>query len=241
MTDADVDGSHIRTLLLTFFFRQMPELIQRGYIYIAQPPLYKIKRGKSERYLKDDTELNAYLLEAALDGAVLNGAPGKAPLTGAALAKLCQDHLSVENTIKRLSRRYDARLLRSLVHLPTLRAEMLKDTKQTEGFVRLLQENFTSHANGAQYEVSIGASTLTGNNEIVVSRSEHGAVGISHLDTEFVGSGEYRAMRNLGERLAGLVQAGATVGRGDKTNVVSSFAAAFVVATILGARALVPG
>ena len=227
MTDADVDGSHIRTLLLTFFFRQMPELIQRGYIYIAQPPLYKIKRGKSERYLKDDTELNAYLLEAALDGAVLNGAPGKAPLTGTALAKLCQDHLSVENTIKRLSRRYDARLLRSLVHLPTLRAEMLKDTKQTEGFVRLLQENFTSHANGAQYEVSIGASTLTGNNEIVVSRSEHGAVGISHLDTEFVGSGEYRAMRNLGERLAGLVQAGATVGRGDKTNAVSSFAAAF--------------
>ena len=107
MTDADVDGSHIRTLLLTFFFRQMPELINRGYIYIAQPPLYKVKRGKSERYLKDDSELNAYLLEAALDGAALSGAPGQAPITGNALGQLCQDNLMVEKTIKRLPRRSD--------------------------------------------------------------------------------------------------------------------------------------
>ena len=158
---------------------------------------------------------------------MLTGAPGQAPLTGGALAKLCQDHLAVENNIKRLSRRYDARLLRSLVHLPTLRAEMLQDTKQIEGFAHTLQEGFARHANGARYEVSIGASTLTGNNEIVVTRSEHGAIGISRLDTEFVGSGEYRAMRNLGDRLAGLVQAGASVARGDKTKLVASFAEAF--------------
>ncbi len=227
MTDADVDGSHIRTLLLTFFYRQMPELIQRGYIYIAQPPLYKVKRGKSERYLKDDTELNAYLLEAALDGAAITGVPGRAPLAGGALVKLCQDHLGVENTIKRLARRYDVRLLRSLVHLPTLRPEMLQDSKLIEGFARTLQEGFASHANGALYEVSIGASSLTGNSEIVVTRSEHGAIGTSRLDAEFVGSGEYRAMRSLGDRLAGLIQAGATVQRGDKTQAVASFDEAF--------------
>ena len=227
MTDADVDGSHIRTLLLTFFYRQMPELISRGYIYIAQPPLYKVKRGKSERYLKDESELNAYLLEAALDGAELIGAPGKAPVTGATLTQLCQDYLAVENTIKRLSRRYDARLLRSLVHFPTLRAEALKDTKQAEGFVRSLQETFTKHANGARYEVSLGSNTLTGSNEIVVTRSEHGAIGTSRIDAEFVSSGEYRAMRSLGERLNGLVQPGASVKRGEKTQLVTSFDEAF--------------
>ena len=227
MTDADVDGSHIRTLLLTFFYRQMPELINRGYIYIAQPPLYKVKRGKSERYLKDDSELNAYLLEAALDDAVLQGAADKPPVMGPALAQLCQDYLGVTNTIKRLSRRYDSRLLRSLVHFPTLRADALQDQKQIEDFVQRLQASFASRANGARYEVNVGTTALTGGSEIVVTRSEHGAVTISRLDTEFLGSGEYRAMRSLGERLNGLIQAGASVKRGDKTQAVTSFDEAF--------------
>ena len=227
MTDADVDGSHIRTLLLTFFYRQMPELINRGYIYIAQPPLYKVKRGKSERYLKDDSELNAYLLEAALDDAVLQGAADKPPVMGPALAQLCQDYLGVTNTIKRLSRRYDSRLLRSLVHFPTLRADALQDQKQIEDFVQRLQASFASRANGARYEVNVGTTALTGGSEIVVTRSEHGAVSISRLDTEFLGSGEYRAMRSLGERLNGLIQAGASVKRGDKTQAVTSFDEAF--------------
>jgi len=227
MTDADVDGSHIRTLLLTFFFRQMPELINRGYIYIAQPPLYKVKRGKSERYLKDDSELNAYLLEAALDGAALSGAPGQAPISGNALGQLCHDNLTVENTIKRLARRYDTRLLKSMVHLPTLSADTLKDTKQLEGFVRELQGQLASHANGARYEVSLGTSTISGANEILVTRTEHGAISTSRIDAEFVSSGEYRGMRNLGSKLHGLIQEGATVQRGDKTQAVTDFAAAF--------------
>ncbi|HSQ38557.1 MAG TPA: DNA gyrase subunit B, partial [Anaerolineales bacterium] len=227
MTDADVDGSHIRTLLLTFFFRQMPELINRGYIYIAQPPLYKVKRGKSERYLKDDSELNAYLLEAALDGAALSGAPGQAPISGNALGQLCHDNLTVENTIKRLARRYDTRLLKSMVHLPTLSADTLKDTKQLEGFVRELQGQLASHANGARYEVSLGTSTISGANEILVTRTEHGAITTSRIDAEFVSSGEYRGMRNLGSKLHGLIQEGATVQRGDKTQAVTDFAAAF--------------
>ncbi len=227
MTDADVDGSHIRTLLLTFFFRQMPELINRGYIYIAQPPLYKVKRGKSERYLKDDSELNSYLLEAALDGAALSGAPGQAPISGNALGQLCHDNLTVENTIKRLARRYDTRLLQSMVHLPTLSADTLKDSIQLEGFVRELQGQLASHANGARYEVSLGTSTISGANEILVTRTEHGAITTSRIDAEFVSSGEYRGMRNLGSKLHGLIQEGATVQRGDKTQAVTDFAAAF--------------
>jgi DNA gyrase subunit B len=227
MTDADVDGSHIRTLLLTFFYRQMPELISRGYIYIAQPPLYKVKRGKSERYLKDDGELNSYLLEAALDGAALIGAPGQAPLSGNALAQLCQDNLAVENTIKRLARRYDMRLLKSLVHMPALTVDSLKDSTQIDGFVRDLQVRMTSHANGARYEVSLGSSAISGGNEILVTRSEHGAITTSRIDAEFVSSGEYRGMCGLGNKLQGLLKEGASVSRGDKAHPVTNFDEAF--------------
>jgi DNA gyrase subunit B len=227
MTDADVDGSHIRTLLLTFFFRQMPELINRGYIYIAQPPLFKVKRGKSERYLKDDSELNAYLLETALEGAALSGGPDQAPISGAALSQLCQDNLTVENTIKRLARRFDTRLLKNMVHMPTLSVETLKDPKQLEGFVSQLQKKLTSQANGANYEASVAKNSISGANEILVTRSEHGTITTSRIDTEFVSSGEYRGMRNLGSKLHGLLKEGATVQRGDKIQPVVNFDAAF--------------
>ena len=227
MTDADVDGSHIRTLLLTFFYRQMPELINRGYIYIAQPPLYKIKRGKSERYLKDDSELNGHLLDTALEEAALTGTPGNPPLAGKALQQLCQDYLVVENTIKRLSRRYDSRVLRALVHLPTLTAATLADPKSLDTIVSKLQVQLVTHANGARYEVSIGVSSLSGGNEILVTRSEHGALTTSRIDSEFVGSGEYRSMRHLGSQLEGLLQPGATILRGDKVHGVSTFDEAF--------------
>jgi len=227
MTDADVDGSHIRTLLLTFFFRQMPELISRGYIYIAQPPLYKIKRGKSERYIKDDGELNAYLLESALDDAALTGTPGQAPITGNSLRQLCQDNLTVENTIKRLARRYDMRLLKNMVDLPALTVEMLKDAKQLDGFIRELQARLAGRANGARYEVTLGTSAVTGVNEVLVVRTEHGTTTTSRIDAEFISSGEYRSMRGLGAKLHGLIQEGASVQRGDKIQAVANFDEAF--------------
>jgi DNA gyrase subunit B len=227
MTDADVDGSHIRTLLLTFFFRQMPELITRGYIYIAQPPLFKVKRGKSERYLKDDSELNAYLLEAALEGAVLSGGPEMPPISGEALTQLCQDNLAVENTIRRLARRYDTRLLKYLVHMPTLSIDTLKDPKLLTGFADELQKNLTSQTNGARYEVSVATNAISGANELLVTRSEHGAISTSRIDSEFVSSGEYRGMRSLGGKLQGLLKEGATVRRGEKIQPVENFDAAF--------------
>jgi DNA gyrase subunit B len=206
----------------------MPDLITRGYVYIAQPPLFKVKRGKLERYLKDDSELNTHLLEVALDEAELVGAPGQAPITGTALKQLCQDFLLVETTIARLARRYDARLLQSLVRLPTLTAELLKDSKHLASFIVALRAHLGSQANGTHYQVSDAVSSHTGAPEILVTRSEHGALSVSRLDAEFVSSGEYRAMRNLGTQLDNLIRTGAHVRRGDKTQPVATFEEAFL-------------
>ena len=115
MTDADVDGAHIRTLLLTFFYRQMPEMVERGYIYIAQPPLYKVKAGKDERYLKDGAELNAHMLRLALQGSELVPAEGAMPITGDALGELARSYLLAQGVVDRLSRLYDAQALEAVM------------------------------------------------------------------------------------------------------------------------------
>ena len=221
MTDADVDGSHIRTLLLTFFYRQMYELLVRGHIYIAQPPLYKVKRGKQERYIKDDAELQSYLLETALDGAALFGHGDAPPVQGAALSKLCNDYFTVENTINRLARRYDSKLLRALVYMPTLSSEELKDEKKIGAFISTLQAQLTTDQNGTRYEVSWGSSP--GHEEVLITRSEHGSITISRIDSEFLSSGEYRSLRALGGLLEGLLQAGASIRRGEKSQAITSF------------------
>jgi DNA gyrase subunit B len=228
MTDADVDGSHIRTLLLTFFYRQMPELLDRGYIYIAQPPLYKIKRGKHEQYLKDDAELERYLVKAAIDGGALLPGAGLTPVTGEALAALCNSFIAVDNTIKRLGRRYDIKLLKKLIYMPTLSREVLRDTATTTSFAHDLQGRLNNEKNGsARYDVSIAFNPQTEVNDILVARHEHGGVTISRLDTDFAGSGEYRNMRALGAHLEGLLQPTAEIQRGEKSQPVSTFEDAF--------------
>ncbi len=220
MTDADVDGSHIRTLLLTFFYRQMLALLERGHIYIAQPPLYKLRRGKHEEYLKDDSELQEYLLKNALDGASLRATARATPVQGPELASLCHDYLAVQETIKRLSRRYDEGVLQKLIFMPTLAVATLKDRKKTEAFVVQLQQHLLDDHNGsARYDVSFGADAATAVHEILVARSQHGSVKHCRIDAEFVGSGEYRSMRALGEHLERLMGS-VIVQRGEKKETV---------------------
>ncbi|MEK7734439.1 MAG: DNA topoisomerase (ATP-hydrolyzing) subunit B, partial [Pseudomonadota bacterium] len=212
MTDADVDGSHIRTLLLTFFFRQMASLIERGHIYIAQPPLYKLKHGKKERYLKDDFELQGYLLDLALDEAVLEVA-GKR-LEGAALAALCRQQLEVREIIQRLSRRYDATVLRELIALPALTPELLADKAGTEAFVATLQERFSEHSDGgSRYDMSLGFDSRHDLYEVLIAKSQHGSVRHTRLDSEFVQSAEHAAIRRLGDELQALFTGGAALVR----------------------------
>ena len=220
MTDADVDGSHIRTLLLTFFYRQMGELISRGHVYIAQPPLFKIKQGKQERYLKDENELQEFLLEAALTDAVLFAAGGQ-EVKGTELANLCRSYLAVEQTIKRLSRRYDAEALRRLIYMPRITAELLKNKKQAEKFVQELQGRLSTDAgHRSRYEVTLGIETRNNLHEMNVLRHEHGTATRTKIDAEFVSSGEYASMRALGERLEKYFTAEATIQRADKNQKV---------------------
>jgi DNA gyrase subunit B len=120
MTDADVDGSHIRTLLLTFFYRQIPELIERGHVYIAQPPLYKVKKGKSEQYVKDDAELSQVLLRSALEDAALHVHAAAAPMSASALETLARRYMDFQAAVRRAARRYDQRVLEQMLHLPEL-------------------------------------------------------------------------------------------------------------------------
>lgn len=226
MTDADIDGSHIRTLLLTFFYRQMPELIARGHVYIAQPPLYKIKHGKQERYLKDDAELQNYLLQTAISGAALKLSKGE-QLSDTALDNLCRSFLGVQQTVSRLSRRYAAKLLQKLIYMPTLTPGLLKDKARMQEFVAELQLRLADDQNGgSRYDASLGFDTRNNMYEILVTRTEHGNVTHSRIDAEFSGSAEYRAMRALGQRLEALFDGEAVIERGDKSEKVLNFDAA---------------
>ena len=224
MTDADVDGSHIRTLLLTFFYRQMPDLLERGHIYIAQPPLYKLKRGKKEQYIKDDAELENYLLNEALDGAELVPAQGPS-LAGSGLADLSRHYLNVRATIERLSRRYDQKLLYTLLELPPLDSSMLADEKRMAAIVTDLQSRFPVSGNGgARYEFNYGMDPRSEAYEIVLDRVEHGSVTHSRIDNTFVSSQEYQAMRELGSKLQKLFGDGVTtVKRGERDQPVSDY------------------
>ncbi|MDH3310341.1 MAG: DNA topoisomerase (ATP-hydrolyzing) subunit B [Gammaproteobacteria bacterium] len=222
MTDADVDGSHIRTLLLTFFYREMEELIARGHVFIAQPPLFKIKHGKQERYLKDENEMQEFLLDTALTEAVLHAANGQS-LTGKELASLCRSHLAVDQTIKRLARRYDAEALRHLIYLPRITPALLKDKKQASKIAQDLQSRLTREVNhGSRYDVFLGIDTRNNLNELILARQEHGSTTKTKIDAEFISSGEYGAMRELGERLEKFFSGEATIQRADKSQKVSS-------------------
>jgi DNA gyrase subunit B len=223
MTDADVDGSHIRTLLLTFFYRQMPELIERGHIYIAQPPLYKIKKGKQEHYVKDDAELNAYLSSMALDSAALYLAPEAPPLQGPGLETLMKKYAEVMAIIARLGRRYDERVLEQLLYSAPLGAGQLDQLDQVDAWMTKLARQLVGPAEAPRYELSLVHAADKPGWEIRIARRHHGVDSVRSLQREFFESAEYRRIAGLGAELADLVGEGAYVQRGEKRQTVGSF------------------
>jgi DNA gyrase subunit B len=224
MTDADVDGSHIRTLLLTFFYRQMPELIERGHIYIGQPPLYKIKQGKQEQYLKDDTELNDYLMARALDDATLVFDPEAPPLKGEALERLMRDYLAVKLTNERLSRRYDPLLLEQLIDSKAFSFDWGSQEKSD-----WCKEIETRLETLSPPSVRYGFSVTAGEegDELTFSKTTHGVTEEKVIKAHFFKGAEYRLIGGLADALHGLVQEGAVVTRGKASEEIGSFKEAY--------------
>jgi DNA gyrase subunit B len=224
MTDADVDGSHIRTLLLTFFYRQMPELIEHGYIYIAQPPLYKLKKGKQERYVKDDIELNSYLLQAALDGTELHVNADAPTMSGAALEALARQYVLVMDSIQRLSRRYPAAVLEKMISMPALEETVLDDQGLAQTWFDQLTQGL--EADGGKHQISVDVQEEageTGNWVAHITKVQHGISTEKLLGRDFFESGEYAAIKTLGQQLDGLLEEGAWVQRGDRKQEINTF------------------
>ncbi|TMG96050.1 MAG: DNA topoisomerase (ATP-hydrolyzing) subunit B [Betaproteobacteria bacterium] len=216
MTDADVDGSHIRTLLLTFFYRQMTDLVERGHIYIAQPPLYKVKQGKEESYLKDDHDLKQHLLKVALKGAELIPGAGQPALSIEALENVARQYLLAEAVIDRVSRLIDPAALHALLTGVSLE---LADP------VAAAQSAAALQAAIADPEVSVQAR-YDGEAELhrlVIVRTRHGTPHATGLDADFLVSGDYAQIKTASEVLQGLIHAGATVRRGEKSAAARTF------------------
>jgi DNA gyrase subunit B len=223
MSDADVDGSHIRTLLLTFFYRQMPILIERGHIYIAQPPLYKVKKGKQETYVKDDLELSALLLNTAIEDAALHVNAQAPPLSGLGLESLMRKYVEVEAIVARWARRYDGRFLEQLLYVPTLTTVAFDRIDSLRDWCR----NLEARLNGLddvsrQYSVTV-QTMPAGGHRIDLKRFEHGLSSAKHIPREFFDSAEYLRIAELGQTLSDLMGPGAYIQRGEDRLDVSSF------------------
>ncbi len=219
MTDADVDGAHIRTLLLTFFYRQMPQLVEQGHIYIAQPPLYKIKHGKSERYIKDDQELNQHLLHLALEGTQLKTRPGSVVVEGDALGELARSYLLAEAVIRRLSDFIDSEVLHAL-----LAFDISLDVA-SENAARASAEKITAQV-GKNIMVDVRFDDKHERWTITLTRMRHGNQRSSQIDDDFLLSGDYVQLRKTAQLISGLISEETVIRRGEKSQAVTSFAEA---------------
>jgi DNA gyrase subunit B len=223
MTDADVDGSHIRTLLLTFFYRQMPILIERGHVYIAQPPLYKVKKGKQETYVKDDLELNALLLSTAIDGAALHVSAEAPPMSGLGLESLARKYVEVQAIVRRWARRYDERFLEQLLYVPALSTESFDRIDTLRDWCRNLEQRLNTLDDvSRRYRVTV-ETMAAGGHRVNLQRLEHGLSSEKHIPREFFESAEYLRIAELARTLSDLMGPGAFIQRGDERQDVASF------------------
>jgi DNA gyrase subunit B len=217
MTDADVDGSHIRTLLLTFFYRQMPELVERGHIYIAQPPLYKAKQGRGEDvYLKDDHELKQHLLRVALKGAELVPGEGRPPLSADSLGDVAREYLLAEAVIERLARVVDPSALRAILNGVRLDLSSESAARRSASALQAAIDDPELVAE-ARYDATNEA------HRIVVVRTHHGTPHATAIDADFLASGDADQIRRAADVLQDLIYPGAVVKRGEKQQAVKSF------------------
>ncbi|GAB6139989.1 DNA topoisomerase (ATP-hydrolyzing) subunit B [Methylosoma difficile] len=226
MTDADVDGSHIRTLLLTFFYRQLPEIVEKGYIYIAQPPLYKIKKGKQEYYVKDDLQLHEYLIQLALDKAQLFTDESTPPIQGQGLEKLAKSYTEVMTVINRLSRRYDTLFLEEFCFMETVTDEIKQDKERLSAWFAQLQQRLTDSEDKAIFKVELDYKSA-GEFSVNVSKRQHSISKHFVLPSTFFNGKDYQKITQYAQETAGLFSEGSYMQMGERKNPVSSFKQAF--------------
>ncbi|HEX7891968.1 MAG TPA: DNA topoisomerase (ATP-hydrolyzing) subunit B [Ramlibacter sp.] len=216
MTDADVDGAHIRTLLLTFFYRQMPELVERGHIYIAQPPLYKVKAGKEELYLKDGHELDGFLMRIALNHAkVETGGPDNRVIEGDTLAELARKHQVAENVINRLSGFMDAEALRAIADGVVLNLDTVPEAEASAVKLQAKLQEIDRLTNAAPAEVAGEFDARSDKPILRISRRHHGNIKSSVITQDFVHGADYKALAEAADTFRGLLGEGAVVKRGE--------------------------
>jgi len=226
MTDADVDGSHIRTLLLTFFYRQLPEIVEKGYIYIAQPPLYKVKKGKQEHYVKDDAELNRYLIQLALEKAQLITDPAAPAIQGQGLEKLAQDFLATNGIIERLARRYDDVFLDQFCYVEPLNDTIKASAETLQTWLDNIHQRLTQAGGLAEFS-SIVDYHNAHDFKITITKRQHGTSKIFVLPTAFFNSTDYQKISTYAQETAGMFTAESVMQMGERQQPVENFKQAF--------------
>jgi DNA gyrase subunit B len=215
MTDADVDGAHIRTLLLTLLYRQMPLLVERGHVYIAQPPLYKVKHGKDERYLKDDLEEAGYMMQIALNDATLVPVENGTPISGDALAELVRKYNTANAIIRRLSRAIDDAALSAIMTGVTLNLDTTEAAEQSA-------QALAAEINDPAVEISVSSDELSARHLLRIARRHHGNLKMSVIDAEFVHGPDYGVLAEAAATFKGLIGPGALVRRGSGEKIRES-------------------
>ena len=232
MTDADVDGSHIRTLLLTFFYRQMEELIKRGHIYIAQPPLYKVKKGKQEIYVKDDAELNKYLLQLALENAKLHVSKTSPALSGVAFEELANEHVNSQDIIQNLSKRYDPEIMEAICNVKQIATKDVQDDKKLAKYIKEVSNSLDDILSKKHNQENKGEtlSIVFENNDpenknlrIMIKKIRHGVTSLRYIPRSFFGTSDYKSIISLKMKTKDLLSEGAFLLKGEKKKEIQSF------------------